>query len=132
MQVQVQEQASYPADRIRETETPDGIVLLDPLHGRTFPLDQVGSRIWKMLKQHRPLDEITDALVNEFQVSPERVNQDILEFVSALQREHLLSSTDIAGGNRWFGSLTAKLPIWLKSLRRPKKPAHRTKAIGEN
>jgi hypothetical protein len=120
MELQVQLQNAFPAARIRETETPDGIVLLDPLYGRTFPLDQVGTRIWKMLKLHRKQDEIAEALAVEFQVSREQVNQDTLEFVSALEREHLLSSSDSAEGNRWLGALATKLPIWLKSLLRSK------------
>ena len=56
------------APGVRETASEDGAVLLDIEQGICFSLNPVGLRIWELLKKRCSLDQIADALGQEFSV----------------------------------------------------------------
>ena len=50
-----------------------------------YTLNEVGARIWELMDGERPLHEVRDSLVAEFDVSPDVAAADIVEFVRHLE-----------------------------------------------
>ena len=47
-------------------------------------LNSTASFLWDMLKEERSIQELTEALAQEFEVSPEEANMDVTEFMLML------------------------------------------------
>ncbi len=63
------------------------------LHLKTgvfFGLDPVGTRTWHLMREHRSLQEVLAALLNEYDVAEDRCEQDLLRFVVDLQGNDLV------------------------------------------
>jgi hypothetical protein len=78
------------APGVRETASEDGAVLLDVEQGVCFSLNPVGLRIWELLKKRCSLDQIADAMGQEFPVSRSQLLSDATEFLAALEAKHLI------------------------------------------
>lgn len=87
---------------VRETVNQDGAVLLDIEQGLCFSLNPIGSRIWGMLKEGRSLDEITDALEQEFRVPRTQLLGDISDFLKQLEKMRLIGERSSPAGRRGF------------------------------
>ena len=48
------------------TDLDDTVVMMDPDEGRYYELDPVGSRIWALLETARPVAQVCDRLVDEY------------------------------------------------------------------
>jgi hypothetical protein len=90
------------AQGVRETANQDGAVLLDIEQGLCFSLNPVGTRIWEMLKDGRSLNEITDALEQEFQVPRTQLLGDISDFLKQLEMMRLVGEQSPPAGRRGF------------------------------
>src|ERR1700688_1973340 len=78
------------APGVRETASEDGAVLLDIEQGVCFSLNPVGLRIWELLKKRCSLDQIADALGQEFSVPRSQILSEASEFIRALETKHLI------------------------------------------
>ena len=65
-------------------------MILVPIRRRTadlesiYTLNDTGAFIWEQLDGQRTLAEVRDALVAEYEVTPEEAEADVLEFVTNL------------------------------------------------
>jgi hypothetical protein len=65
--------------------------LLVPIHQQVvdlqyiYVLNPVANRIWELLDGRRTLGQVRDLLLEEFDVSPLELEQDILDFIQQLQ-----------------------------------------------
>jgi hypothetical protein len=59
-------------------------VVLNLGDGVYYGLDDVGARVWALLKQPMTLAALRDAVVAEFDVTPERCERDLQEFLGDL------------------------------------------------
>ena len=50
-----------------------------------FTLNEVASRIWDLLDGEKRVEEIRNAIVEEFDVSPKEAEEDLLEFLQQLE-----------------------------------------------
>jgi hypothetical protein len=66
-------------------------VLLDLASGMYFGLDETSTRLWQLLKEHGSLRRVYDAMLLEFDVSPDRLRDDLLAFTLDLTRRNLAS-----------------------------------------
>ncbi len=66
------------------------IVLLNLKSGVYFGLDPIGTRIWHLMREHRSLQEIRDALLEEYEVAKGQCEDDLLRFVGTLQERELI------------------------------------------
>jgi hypothetical protein len=99
-----------PSDSIREIATKDGAALLDIRQGLCLSMTSVGVGIWRRLKAHQTLSQISDELAAEFQgATRQQICRDVSEFVSDLRRNGLLSTTDEMRQTEAFGGLIALL-----------------------
>lgn len=59
-------------------------VLLDLASETYFGLDEVGTRIWQLLQGHSRLRTVFEILRDEYDVEPERLEQDLLKLIGEL------------------------------------------------
>ena len=78
------------APGVREVASEDGAVLLDVEQGVCFSLNPVGLKIWELLKKGCSLEQIADALGQEFPVSRPQLVSDATEFIAALEAKQLI------------------------------------------
>jgi hypothetical protein len=76
--------------QVRSTHSQDGAVALDILHGQMYRLNLVGSRMLELLKQGCSEARIADEIGRQFAVTRETVEADLKEFLSHLEKHHLL------------------------------------------
>jgi hypothetical protein len=50
-----------------------------------YNMNEVGGRIWQLIDGKRRLEEIRDVIVEEFEVTPEKAEGDLVEFVEQLE-----------------------------------------------
>ena len=65
-------------------------VLLNLGSGKYYGLDEVGSRMWALLIRHRSMEPAYRALLEEYDVAPERLQRDLLTLVEDLVAHGLL------------------------------------------
>ena len=78
------------APGVRETASEDGAVLLDIEQGICFSLNPVGLKIWELLKKRYSVDQIADALVQDFTVPRSQLLSDVVEFLQSLEAKRLI------------------------------------------
>jgi hypothetical protein len=69
------------------------IVLLNTRTARYHALHGAGSQIFHLLDKPRSIREICDAMTEQFDVSADACQRDVLDFVRALIREELVVVT---------------------------------------
>ena len=70
------------------------LVLLNLESGVYFGLDPVGTRIWHLLKEPCALEQILDALVDEYDVARGQCERDLLRFSGHLREKALIEVSD--------------------------------------
>ena len=84
------------SDRIRIPEevlarqVGEETVMLQLAKGTYFGLDPVGTRVWQLLREGRTLEQACDVMVEEFDVSREDVERDLLDLAQDLVRQGLI------------------------------------------
>jgi len=66
------------------------VVLLNLKTGIYFGLDPVGTRIWQLIQDHGVLGPVRDAMLQEFEVSAERLWEDLRDLVGRLADNELV------------------------------------------
>jgi len=69
-------------------------VLLSMQSAMYYGLDQVGSRIWELVREPIRVSDIRDAIEREYDVDPERCEEDVLGFLRELAAKGLIEVTD--------------------------------------
>lgn len=72
-------------------------VLLNVETGHYYGLDGVGTRMWQSLSQSGSVEQTYTALLQEYNVTPERLQTDLLVFVDKLCDKSLLLRVDSTG-----------------------------------
>ncbi len=69
-------------------------VLLNIKSGVYYGLDPVGTRIWSLLQEPRQVSEIRDTLLAQYDVSPERLEHDLIALLGKLVDAGLVECSD--------------------------------------
>lgn len=69
-------------------------VLLNVETGVYFGLGEAEQEIWTLLTQGATEDEIFQALADEYDVDPARLNADLSAFLETLEKNHLIETVD--------------------------------------
>ncbi|MBI5351807.1 MAG: PqqD family protein [Chloroflexi bacterium] len=64
--------------------------LLNTITNKYFALEDVGTRMWELLKEGNPLRECVRILADEYEVTPGQLEQDILELMQRLLENGLV------------------------------------------
>jgi hypothetical protein len=83
------------ADQV-STVLDDETVILHLEDGVYYGLDPVGTRIWQLLQEPRPVAEIRDRIVEEFDVDPERCARDLDALLGDLAERRLIEVSEPA------------------------------------
>jgi len=86
--VTLDDRVEFPEDVIAQ-QVGEEMVLLDLEAGVYYGLDPVGRRIWELLTEHRRLRVVFETMVEEYDVTPEVLQQDLLQLVQELQARGL-------------------------------------------
>jgi hypothetical protein len=65
------------------------IVTSDP--GQTMVLNEIGSTIWKQIDGVKTLSQILETVLNDYDISREQAEKDLLDFVASMHDHHLVS-----------------------------------------
>ncbi|MEE4238789.1 MAG: PqqD family protein [Anderseniella sp.] len=66
-------------------------VILDLGSGTYFGLDPVGARIWQLIGEGKTLGEICDTMLDEYDVTREALERDVVELAAKLLEQKLIS-----------------------------------------
>ena len=77
-------------------------VLLDLESENYFGLDEVGTRIWQLIKEKGDLQDIYDTLLAEYEVEEERLLQDLTELLDEISQLGLVTLETIQGDVDWW------------------------------
>ena len=69
-------------------------VIVLPESGQVSILNEVSSRIWELVDGTRSVGEITEAIVAEYDVTPEQAERDVEEFIQELVENKMLVLAD--------------------------------------
>ena len=78
------------SDAIFAQEVDGEMVLLDMNSENYFGLDEVGCAIWQAMQEHKALQEVYDALLEIYDVEPDRLEVDLVAFVEQLRDAGLI------------------------------------------
>lgn len=67
----------------------DETVILDLASGTYFGLDPVGARAWQLMSEDKSLREVCDALFEEYEVTREQLEADVLRLMQELSSKGL-------------------------------------------
>ena len=66
------------------------LVILGLKDGVYYGLEEVGARVWELLQRPVAVSAIRDALVEEFDVAPERCGRDLVKLLTDLAKRGLI------------------------------------------
>lgn len=69
----------------------DETVILDLAGGTYYGLDPVGARIWQLMGEGKTLAEICDTMLDEYDVTREALEGDVVELADKLLERKLIS-----------------------------------------
>ena len=78
------------ADTVFAQEVDDEMVILDMESENYFGLDEVGTSIWHAMQEYGTLQEVFDALLEQYDVEPEILEKDLSDFVEKLLESGLV------------------------------------------
>lgn len=70
------------------------VVLLNLKTGIYFGLDPVGTRAWHLIQEHGRLEPVKDVMLQEYQVSEDRLGEDLQDLVTRLVENGLVEVID--------------------------------------
>ncbi len=71
-------------------------IILDMKSGTYYGLDEVGASIWNLIQQPKTVEEIKNAMLEEYEVEPEQCEQGILALLEDLAVQGLIEVKDEA------------------------------------
>lgn len=72
-------------------ETPDGMVLADPVSGKVRVLNEVGALVWKLLGDGLTADAIRERVLAQFDAPAQEVERDLGQFLGELTQRNLVA-----------------------------------------
>ncbi len=72
------------------------IAILNLKAGAYYGLDDVGARVWNLIQKPKRVSEVRDAILEEYEVEPDRCEQDLLALLEKMAAEELIEIKDEA------------------------------------
>jgi hypothetical protein len=76
------------------TNIEEEAVILNLKDGVYYGLDPVGARIWNLLREPRTVRDVLKILLEEYEVEPQRCEQDLLKLLKELATHRLIEVKD--------------------------------------
>jgi hypothetical protein len=68
--------------------------ILNLKNGAYYGLNSVGARVWELAQTPKTVGELRDAILDEYDVEPERCERDLLALLQELETEGLIEVVD--------------------------------------
>jgi len=78
------------ATKILEAELGDELLMLDVEAGNCFGFNAVATSVWRRLAEPASLDELRNALLDEYEVTPEQCTKELRELMQILVDHELV------------------------------------------
>lgn len=88
--MKLSDRVSIPPDVMART-VGDETVILDLASGTYFGLDPVGARMWQLIGEGKTLGEVCDNMLDEFEVSREELERDVIRLAQELFETGLIA-----------------------------------------
>lgn len=75
---------------IDATDLEGEVVMMNLDKGQYFMMNQVGSRIWEIIKEPSTVNNIINTLLGEFQVEKHQCKENVVEFLGKLKNADLI------------------------------------------
>ena len=75
---------------IDDTDLDGEKVMMNLDKGQYFMMNEVGSRIWEIASEPKTVEEIVQALLNEYEVEREQCKNTVVEFLGELAKSDLI------------------------------------------
>ena len=79
-----------PAKDLVFSNVADEVVILDLKSGVYHGLEEVGARAWELMAEERPVSEVRDQLLEEYEVEPQQCESDLLRLLEELRSHGLV------------------------------------------
>jgi hypothetical protein len=83
------------SDTIFAQEVDGEMVLLDMESENYFGLDSTGSAIWNAISKKQILQDVFDTLLQEYDVKPDILERDLLNFINELETNKLIKVEEL-------------------------------------
>lgn len=80
-----------PSPKVIAKAIGDEMVILDLNSSTYFGLDPVGVRVWQLMSENKTMSGICETLVAEYDVTHERLQQDVARLVDDLLKRKLMT-----------------------------------------
>jgi hypothetical protein len=77
------------------TNLEDEAVILNLKDGVYYGLNPVGARIWQLIQAPRTIKEILETLLEEYDIEPQRCEQDLLKLLKELAAKQLIEVKNV-------------------------------------
>ena len=84
------DKATIPS-QVMARQVGEETVILDLASGTYFGLDPVGARIWQLMTEGKTLVEVCSAMLEEYEVTREDIERDVLKLAEELNAKQLIS-----------------------------------------
>ena len=81
------------SDEIVASMLDDEVVMMSIEQDAYYGLDPIGSRIWEIIEKPARISEICDVLMEEYDVSRETCEKDVLNFFDKLAKDKLVKAS---------------------------------------
>ncbi len=78
------------SEHVHFTIIDDECVLLNAQTGDFYGLDEIGTRIWMLIKEYGNLELVVQEMLKEYEVTEEKLRLDISSLVESLRKGKLL------------------------------------------
>ena len=72
----------------------DEAVLLDANSGRYYGLNELGARIFELIRTPNSVNHVRDTLLQEYKVDEEQLNADLIAFLRDMEKRNLIELRD--------------------------------------
>ena len=77
---------------LMEAELGDELVALDPNAGECFGFNSVATSVWRKLDQPQTFEQLRDALLDEYEVEPNRCSDELKALLDDLTAKGLVTT----------------------------------------
>ena len=84
------ESTVYKNNEIDDVDLDGEKVMMDLEKGRYFMMNQVGSRIWELIENPLKVNEIVNALLQEYDVRRDTCEKEVMDFLNKLNNANLI------------------------------------------
>jgi hypothetical protein len=75
------------------------VMILNPRAGVYHGLDPVGARVWELIQEPRTIEGLRDALLDEYEVEPARLEQDLIALLGSMRTNQLIDVSTAAASH---------------------------------